>query len=121
MKKNKSFGIPGEMAVSSKYEPVSSEAEYNLPVTFEKAIEILAKSYIKNNLTSELTPLKDFINKIERSVIDSTLLLTMGNQKNASEILGVKKTSLNQKIKRFKIVKNKNSLNLDTLKIDTGI
>jgi transcriptional regulator with GAF, ATPase, and Fis domain len=47
--------------------------------------------------------LKDFIQKIERDIIVRTLASVQGNQKAAARLLGLKHTTLNEKVKRFRI------------------
>lgn len=47
--------------------------------------------------------LKDFISQTEREVILNILAKTQGNQKEASKVLGLKYTTLNQKLKKYKI------------------
>lgn len=49
-------------------------------------------------------PLKEMMDSVERSVILRTLHKVNGNQKKAAKILGVKYTTLNEKIKRYNIL-----------------
>ena len=79
--------------------------------------EILVREYLMKNITEENTSLKIFIADLEKRIIDFTLSLTNGNQKNASRILGVKETSLCEKIKKYNLKKEKKRiiLNLDML------
>ena len=48
-------------------------------------------------------PLKKLLGGIERNIILRTLSMVKGNQKRAAKILGVKHTTLNEKIKKFDI------------------
>jgi len=48
-------------------------------------------------------PLKKLLGSIERNIILRTLSMVKGNQKKAAKILGVKHTTLNEKIKKFNI------------------
>jgi len=48
-------------------------------------------------------PLKNLLGGIERNIIFRTLNIVNGNQKKAAKILGVKHTTLNEKIKKFNI------------------
>ncbi len=50
---------------------------------------------------------KPFIEDIERSMIVYVLANVFGNQKEAARILGLKVTTLNMKIKRYRIVFDK--------------
>ncbi len=79
--------------------------------------EILVREYLMKNITKENTSLKKFMTDLEKRIIDFTLSLTNGNQKNASRILGVKETSLCEKIKKYNLKKDKKRilLNLDML------
>ena len=79
--------------------------------------EILVREYLMKNISAENTSLKIFMTDLEKRIIDFTLSLTNGNQKNASRILGVKETSLCEKIKKYNLKKNKKRilLNLDML------
>ena len=47
--------------------------------------------------------LKDLMDQIERSVIYKILCLTRGNQKQAALALGIKYTTLNEKLKKYGI------------------
>ena len=48
-------------------------------------------------------PLKEMMDSVERNVIMRTLYKVNGNQKKAAKVLGVKYTTLNEKIKRYNI------------------
>jgi DNA-binding NtrC family response regulator len=48
-------------------------------------------------------PLKNFMGKIEKNIILRTLHKVNGEQKKAAEILGLKYTTLNEKIKKYRI------------------
>lgn len=50
-----------------------------------------------------MASLKEFLANIERSLILDTLERTKGDQRKAAEILGVKYTTLHEKIKRYHI------------------
>ena len=65
--------------------------------------ENLIRSYILNNCTSNNVPLKNFIDGIEKEMIVKALKVAGGNQRVASFILGIKPTTLNEKIKKFNI------------------
>jgi len=59
--------------------------------------------YLKKDAVKEKDSLKDFINLLEKKLIYTALDVTNGNQKIAAEILGVAKTTLNEKIKRYEV------------------
>lgn len=51
--------------------------------------------------------MKDFMEEFERRLIIHTLFKTNGNRKQAASLLGIKYTTLHEKIKKFKIRFNK--------------
>jgi len=51
--------------------------------------------------------IRPFIEDIERNMIVHTLASAFGNQREAARILGLKATTLNAKIKRYRIVFDK--------------
>lgn len=59
--------------------------------------------FIEYFFMSDDIPLKELIDGIEKSVILRTLSRVNGNQKDAAKILGVKYTTLNEKIKKYNI------------------
>ena len=63
----------------------------------------LVKAYLSMNFVSDCLSLKCFINDFEKNVIKETLNITNWHQRHASKILGIKPTSLNEKIKKFKL------------------
>ena len=78
----------------------------------EEKVESLREYRIKRKLfwlfieyffMSDNIPLKELIEGIEKSVILRTLYRVHGNQKEAAKILGVKYTTLNEKIKKYGI------------------
>jgi len=79
--------------------------------------EILVREYLQKNITQKNIALKHFICDLEKKIILFTLGLTNGNQKNASRILGIKETSLCEKIKKYNLrkIRKKVSLNLNLL------
>ena len=65
--------------------------------------DTLIRSYILNNCTKKNVPLKNFIDEIEKDMISKALKVAGGNQRVASFILGIKPTTLNEKIKKFNL------------------
>jgi len=65
--------------------------------------EALIRSFILNNCLKKSVPLKSFICEIEKEMIIKALKVAGGNQRVASFILGIKPTTLNEKIKKFSI------------------
>jgi transcriptional regulator with GAF, ATPase, and Fis domain len=69
------------------------------------------EDYIKNLLSlflervciNESVPLGVLMNTVERSIIIRTLAIVDGCQKDAAKVLGLKYTTLNEKVKKYKI------------------
>lgn len=59
--------------------------------------------FIEYFFLSSRVPLKKLMDSVERNIIIRTLSKVNGNQKRASRVLGVKHTTLNEKIKKYKI------------------
>ena len=74
--------------------------------TFFKNIHFL----VENSGREHKTSLKDFMDSVERNLILATLAKTGGSQIRASELLRVKKTTLNEKIKKHKICFHKRAV-----------
>lgn len=47
--------------------------------------------------------LKDLMDNVEKSIIVNVLSKVQGNQKEAAKVLGIKYTTLNEKLKRYRI------------------
>ena len=67
----------------------------------------LINCYLLRNCTSKNLPMNLFINSLEKDIIKKTLKIARGNQKVASMILGIKPSTLNEKIKRYEILEPK--------------
>ncbi|MEN8222648.1 MAG: helix-turn-helix domain-containing protein [Acidobacteriota bacterium] len=76
-------------------------------VEIDNSKEAMIRSYILNNCIKKNVPLKNFIYEIEKELIIKALKVSGGNQRVASFILGIKPTTLNEKIKKFHIRTNK--------------
>jgi DNA-binding NtrC family response regulator len=59
--------------------------------------------FIEYFFTTCSIPLKEFMDSMERNIILRTLSRVQGKQREAARILGVKHTTLNEKIKKYKI------------------
>ncbi len=79
----------------------------NINSDLDKSKDVLIRSYLIGNCISRNVPLRNFINEFEKEMICRALKVSGGNQKVASFILGVKPTTLNEKIKKFKIKEKK--------------
>ena len=86
----------------------------------EDLSKTLVREYLQKNITERNIALKHFINDLERQIIHFALGISNGNQKIASRILGVKETSLCEKIKKYNLrkIKKKVPLNLDMLNME---
>jgi len=74
--------------------------------------------YLKKNVNGRKLPLKDFLAETEKTLIGKALDLSRGRQKDACELLNIKVSTLNEKIKRYKININKEKYNPDSKTFD---
>ena len=63
----------------------------------------LINCYLLRNCTKEHFPMRTFMKSFEEDLIKKALELARGNQRVASMILGIKATTLSEKIKRSHI------------------
>ena len=63
----------------------------------------IIKNYLLSNCVNGNVPLKNFMGEFEKEMISRALRLSGGSQRIASFILGIKPTTLNEKIKKYKI------------------
>jgi len=63
----------------------------------------LIKKYLLTNCTSINVPLKNFMNEFEKEMLVRALKISHGNQRVASFILGLKPTTLNEKMKKYNL------------------
>ena len=61
------------------------------------------KLFIKYFSPAQRVPLKELMNIMERAILIRTLSQLNGNLKNAAKFLGLKYTTLHEKIKRYNI------------------
>jgi DNA-binding NtrC family response regulator len=80
--------------------------------------EFMVSAFILKNIYDQNIPLKKFISDLEKQLIKNTLLIAYGNQKCAASILGIKQTTLFEKIKKYKIKKIRKSLFNNHILID---
>ncbi len=96
----------------------------SISTKLEDSKDELVKNFILKNCISDNEPLKNFIDNIEKDMIDKALKVSAGNQRVASFILGLKPTTLNEKIRKFKIIGYKKPKKYEDLKAlvkDLGI
>jgi DNA-binding protein Fis len=75
-----------------------------LEVLFDKKIMHLFMEYYALKRTMQL---KEFLDKIERTILLASLSMCQGNQKKTAKFLGLKYTTLSEKIKKHQISFNK--------------
>jgi len=66
----------------------------------EEATETLVSAFLAANLNFKRTPMKEFMDDFERRVLRTCLTLTQGHQRSAATILGLKYTSLFEKMRK---------------------
>ena len=66
-------------------------------------LELLRKA-VPGSTSPNITDFYDEVRRFEIELINSALYRTKGNQQRAARLLGVKATTLNSKIKRYKIM-----------------
>jgi len=69
----------------------------------EKFRSNLFRLFVEYFCMSRRLPLKELIGNLERSIIIRSLSKFNGNQKEAAKFLGVKYTTLNEKVKKYQI------------------
>lgn len=72
------------------------------PALDSRADELLS-AYLDSLLNSRGIPLKDFMWDLERKILLASLKMTHGHQKNSAAILGIKPTTMFQKMLKFAI------------------
>ena len=89
-----------------------SELEENII----KELNNIVKDYILINIYNGGFLLENFLKGLERKVLEDTLSITNGNQKRASQILGLKPTTFYRKLKKYNIRKvTENQLKIKSL------
>jgi len=68
--------------------------------TFRKEVFDL---FIEYFCVRQRVPFKELIDSVEKSILLHALAQNNGNQRNAAKFLGMKYTTLNEKLKRFNI------------------
>ncbi|MFB0565457.1 MAG: helix-turn-helix domain-containing protein [Candidatus Aminicenantaceae bacterium] len=63
----------------------------------------MLRLFVELFLMRQNIPLKQFMGNLEKSIILRALSKTNGNQKEAAKFLSIKSTTLNEKIKKYKI------------------
>jgi|GEM_PF-3134818 len=63
----------------------------------------VVEAYLKGNLPENSVALNDFMREMEREIIDKALKICNGNRKNTALLLGLKYSTLTEKIKSMNI------------------
>ncbi len=75
----------------------------NTNVVDEKLFNDIANLYLKQNLNGECNSLNTIMKELEKLIITKALFVFNGNQKKVASILGIKYTTLHEKVKRWEI------------------
>lgn len=70
-------------------------------IELENVYNTIIKYYLEQNTKNNKKTLKSFITTIEKKIIFTILDITNGNQKNAADILNIRATTLNEKLKKY--------------------
>ncbi len=70
-----------------------------------KIIEYISNLYINENLNGQGNSLNVVLSEIEQRIIKKALMVSKGNQRKAALLLNIKYTTLNEKVKRWKLSK----------------
>ncbi len=79
------------------------ESEQNESESQKDLMDSIILDFILKNVKTQNLPLKRFMNQFEERIIKTSLKISNGNQRIAAGLLGVGPTTLNEKIKKFKI------------------
>jgi DNA-binding NtrC family response regulator len=74
---------------------------------FHKAREQLVKTYLLKSFAVQTVPLSEFMDTLEKDLISYALLISEENQKKAAFLLGLKVTTMCEKMKKHNISMNK--------------
>jgi DNA-binding NtrC family response regulator len=73
--------------------------------SFNEVWNILSELYLIKNMSDTKFPLKQFLLEFEKKIIGGALILAEGNQRKAANFLGLKVTTINEKIKKYQLTK----------------
>jgi len=68
--------------------------------TLESMSETLVANYLAACMEARPIPLKEFMDGFEKAILLASLRLTLGNQREASAILGIKPTGMFEKMRK---------------------
>lgn len=68
--------------------------------SLNQVMELLVSTYLAANMNFGGIPLKEFMDSCERQILLASLQLTQGHQRNSAVLLGLKATSLFEKMRK---------------------
>ena len=68
--------------------------------SLNEVMETLVSTYLAANMNFKGIPLKEFMDGFEKAILLASLRLTLGNQREASAILGIKPTGMFEKMRK---------------------
>jgi len=74
-----------------------------MDIEYHEALVDPINLFIEDFYQKRKIPLKDFLTRVELHLIIFSLNKANGNQRKAAKILGIKPTTLNEKLRRYKI------------------
>lgn len=75
---------------------------------FKRLTSRLISNYLLMNLTEESNfPVRDFLGSLERELIIATLRVAQNNQRITAKVLGLKETTLCEKMRKYQIKRDK--------------
>jgi DNA-binding protein Fis len=92
-------------------QPSQETAPANNWKNLEDLQEKMFATYLQSNSLSGRIQLKDFLGGLEKNLLLYSLKLTGGNQRKAASILGIKPTTLFEKLRKYQIQEKDISLN----------
>lgn len=104
------------MEINLKNKEINVPDEKDVNREMDDSRDKLIRSYILSNCMNRNVPLKRFINEFEKEMISRALRVSGGNQRIAAFILGLKPTTLNEKIKKFDLKREKKIRDREDLK-----
>ena len=104
------------MKINLKEKKINIPNDEDVNREMDDSRDKLIRNYILSNCMNRNVPLKSFINEFEKEMISRALRVSGGNQRIASFILGLKPTTLNEKIKKFDLKREKKIRDQEDLK-----
>lgn len=84
----------------------------------KEAQQQIIQNYILMNFTDDNVPLKTFMMDLEKQLISFSLSVTRGNQRRTAHLLGIKETTLCEKIRKYRIKKSGRAADNNVLELE---